>query len=1715
MVKMLNRYSSFLLLILSLSSTNVLSQSESAGERAGEHSHENDDWKAPTYNGGDFVSQIGASNLANISSKSGFINKDVFIPRLEVNTNRGSLRSSFAIKLPPNLLKMKSLVFKYNHRQSNNIGYGTGWSLGLPHLDLKGKESKTIGHSSIGEFKAVQCNTNSNSLLESGKELALEKNAPKRCFKPALQSFPQYLYEFDQHYILITNGKTHSIFTKDGLQKLSFDAYKNHITFTWNNLVLKRITNSFNSWSLDIQYLKDLGTISILNNKFAKTPKGVNHIKISNTNEKRIINFNYSDSYLSSVKAKGSQKHLFKGSYEFITQKTKEVTTSLKDKHFFVIQEDINKPVQIKKPDENSKENIEIYLDINGDFRQDKIVINSKQYNHSLKKYFDKIEYKTDGSSPSTCKTRPKKKLQRVKAELSKLKVPYSIYWAKVENGNFEYVLDKSLSNIEHELFDLKLEYKKKSSSNCDRIYYYKPTITVRTPYVISTNKNHKDLLWCKNDKREKSEKDYSSAALLFQRIKKSKSLKNYPSNILKISFDQKKQEQIDLVENIETNVLAGVRKWTVQPGPDCNGRAIQLDLNNDGKQELITGNKVISFSANNYYSQSEPDLSKFFTNIKDTKMDKDLSLFPDGNKFKFKVTKGQINTPKGLIISSEKSSKISSKGSSVKLLTNYYSHFSGRYNVQFSSRNNLQVVKKVEKIDSSNLVQNTKKYSYDQVMHDNILGIYLGFANTKEVIMSASTNKEKEISRRFLKDNNIHNFLLDTRARLQGTEIYKRTESDSFGSEIITKKDAKLLDDNRFFFFTSEKITNFFDKTVYRTLKTKNNYILDEDIIEKHEMEVSEVSDLVNDFNDKDSYSIDNSYTALSNGQIRLSKSRKKGFRTSSNKEFFYNEKGLVKHQNIDAASFFYKYDSLGRLTSISNRYGEISALNYDNLIVSPVSVSNKDKNSFYRRSNLFEQINLLELNNKKTELSYNNDFQVSEIKVDGITRFKRFPFIVKNDKLLPQYSFVQDGQDYNVTLNDFGHPLNISMLKNNRIFNVFKHTIKDGKVLKSLHPHFQGDEAFSEDFTYDGLGREVLKVENLKKKTTYKTLFSKDCVKSFKNSILVETKCSDAKERINFIQKFEEQNHLAWNSMNNLTSVNENLSWDTNPANQVTSFNFNDLQIQRDIDHSKNITKYNDKVLQFDKYDRITSGSIGSSNFSLKFEDGDLINETASNSKFSYQQEYKYDKGLLKRVQNKNFSKTLSYNNLDQLNSEIITNNNSSLKLLYGYNNLNELVTINPFIKEIKYNNYSNVSEVFYTNGLKLQVHYKSGTKVIKSISYKNTRNIITQVFKYNEMEQLLSTRFLGKGIDRALNKSYRYNNFKLNYKPQIKRNSSEKIVPCEEYLCSQKTSSEVFDFLYLPARGIIAGKSSSGENFVYINQEEILINGEYTRLIKVGDIPTGVIYRNVFYPAITNFKREVIGLLNPEGSEYIFIRNFELSGSKTLAINPTYGDFASELDKVTVWSFGRLRHNPIANSHKYYWSASRTYSTETAQWTSIDPYVAWSGKKLAATVGNWNPYIYCNDDTVNCVDPSGYFIEGFEQSLQVIGNDTGEDFSKFFKASAQSNAEQAIKAGKTLITATAAAAAASIPVGGNALKLTVQAGKVILPIILSKSAHNPNITRALKVGTIGVAESISDSKFSSGQLSAPKTYKDLGFYIMKRGAREFGKIMKDFYE
>ena len=154
------------------------------------------------------------------------------------------------------------------------------------------------------------------------------------------------------------------------------------------------------------------------------------------------------------------------------------------------------------------------------------------------------------------------------------------------------------------------------------------------------------------------------------------------------------------------------------------------------------------------------------------------------------------------------------------------------------------------------------------------------------------------------------------------------------------------------------------------------------------------------------------------------------------------------------------------------------------------------------------------------------------------------------------------------------------------------------------------------------------------------------------------------------------------------------------------------------------------------------------------------------------------------------------------------------------------------------------------------------------------------------------------------------------------------------------------------------------------------------------------------------------------------------------------------------------------------------------------------------------DWNPYVYCNNEPINCVDPSGYFSENFSQ--QFMSEQHYSDSMNEFFDEVQNGIEGAmIGMGLAIGSSIGIGAAPLISETGTfAFSEAVTLAKTTGAGVMTYVGHNPQHFKTMESLIVGFIEGVTGSRYGKGESFSPSSFKDLLNYGVKRSGRYLGE-------
>ena len=485
-------------------------------------------------------------------------------------------------------------------------------------------------------------------------------------------------------------------------------------------------------------------------------------------------------------------------------------------------------------------------------------------------------------------------------------------------------------------------------------------------------------------------------------------------------------------------------------------------------------------------------------------------------------------------------------------------------------------------------------------------------------------------------------------------------------------------------------------------------------------------------------------------------------------------------------------------------------------------------------------------------------------------------------------------------------------------------------------------------------------------------------------------------------------------YDNFNNIAQIkditnNKTFNYLYDLGNRLTSYKEDNIySIRYNYDDNNNVAKVRQNYLTYDKavnytYDRDSNPTT------LNYKGKEIT--------------YNYD--ALERLVSKkiNNSYTISYGQyISGLKTTTLYNsvNNNGNIINYEHDDVGNITTIkenNILVREYEYDDLNElIKEYNYPDNIITSISYDLGGNIISKEVYElDTNTLINTInYQYNNLnwqDQLTSYDgksitydAIGNPLTYGSNISYTWQNGRelATYSDTSKSlNVSYKYD--ENGIRTEKTVNGVTTKYYL-----------EGSNIIFEDRDGTLIYYFYD-----SDGVAGFEYNNNTYYYVKNLQQDIISILN---DSFIEVAKY------------TYDAFGNPID-IFDGNGNNVSGNPshIANINpfrfkSYYWDSetelyylnSRYYSPEFGRFINSDSILAQTGSLL----GN-NLYAYCENNAINCSDPSGHIgiklplggtlipsIQDFlRAAAKVLGKITGNPvtgamFAKSFTAPAPSS-------------------------------------------------------------------------------------------------------------
>jgi hypothetical protein len=716
-------------------------------------------WDKPKYNSSEFATFQSAEKMSSELFDEKMGNSLLFSPGLEVNTNRGSLSTKVSIPIPSNLLKLNSLNLTYNSNKRMNSGYGIGWSLDLPRIIFSGYSkfgsrlqiTGSIGNSELVKVDKVPVNLNHVDSFKESSKLTFYRPSIDRTFVIIIKN------EEGEYLALMPNGKTW-IFNKKGQPIGLVDMYGSQLTFSWEKGVLVKVLGPASRWEVNLNYLANHSLASSFHNEMRKRPQGVKSIQIVGEGEEINVLFEYKTEYLKKAYYKGGFGNIFEGSYKLYSSTeldkiSNELKASDNKTPIFLNQLDIGeegKGADLITPEENT-----VYIDLNNDGKDDKIVFDFKKAKREIELYLKNVEYTVTGSSSESCHATPNASIADAKKFFRSRIYQAKTYMAHTLKGKTEYAIDNSLDIGPLGLHSNEVEVVMgvTSTKKCKNIEYFDFTPFPNKLNFLDVNGDgRRDIVYCpaisELDKKKVADGEtfYSNAVLSILDLFKNKFTKeqdfnktlNHSGKKASVYFnlpdESKVNERWSEIQNFAEkdeveNFLLNLSKWEkTDLNINCHQYSFFFDYNNDGLVDIINGKNIILMSSIGNVERvklNDSEMKGLFEEVPD-KVENSSMLIADTNtngKLEIIKAKSLIDHPLSGIrhIYREGETSLITPSSKVELLHKVYSPFGGIKKINYSFEGGRWVIVEIE-TDPKSKEQSKFKKEFEYLTPKRIL---------------------------------------------------------------------------------------------------------------------------------------------------------------------------------------------------------------------------------------------------------------------------------------------------------------------------------------------------------------------------------------------------------------------------------------------------------------------------------------------------------------------------------------------------------------------------------------------------------------------------------------------------------------------------------------------------------------------------------------------------------------------------------------------------------------------------------------------------------------------------------------------------------------------------------------------------------------------------------------------------------------------------------
>ena len=736
-----------------------------------------------------------------------------FNPVLEVNTNRGALKHSFEIPLPPTTLGFNSLRFSYNSLNQVNEGFGIGWKAGIPSLQEQsgfGKDEILLtGVGSSAIFVPVNYTLPSQKVAQ--EFLGLDHGSELQAFlyRPLIDGDFSIVYKFvsgseTKGYVYQTTSGISQVFGADGLVRKIVDHFGSTMHFEYQNGVLKSLYPDDSIYKLTFEGEGNREIPTSLGNIHVLLPKKFNELNLSFKNgNSKTIQFKYSDDYLNFVGYRNGVLPIFQGSYQGIQAFENEeysLSKNINSKDNTI--RTFTSP-QLKSESEDAAKLYEIvtlpkndnlitmYRDLNGDGRDERLTIDRKAKNDYLKYTVLNFPYAEDKEHKKAripLAHRPSTFLKR----LNSMTVPLKVERAIVGSGGkivYEQDSDLSISSFPDPVqYHAYIKNGRQKGWLVEELHF--ESFSSGQYFVDLNGDGQKEIISCQGDyglerKRKKvsgDDKSYLSnlALSILNIVGESGASGSEYTNIFEqssrkpgIIYYQSYKEQ---PESKKVATAVGSTTFNRADAPfNCHQHSFLLDANKDGKIDILVSKSLYLGGSSGIFHKIEVSnelLSSFFEASGLVSFNGPLSIIDHDFNGKFSVfsktvqISNQISGKLHQLVGNQ--AKIITPTPRYKLLSELYSPFGGRKSVKYTVKNAIPVAQKISKIPEEKHLREEREFIYQTIDKDPKSLAFTGFRKTTESVVIPGREK-LQIVRNFTSDIDLEAIYFAKRGRLHG----------------------------------------------------------------------------------------------------------------------------------------------------------------------------------------------------------------------------------------------------------------------------------------------------------------------------------------------------------------------------------------------------------------------------------------------------------------------------------------------------------------------------------------------------------------------------------------------------------------------------------------------------------------------------------------------------------------------------------------------------------------------------------------------------------------------------------------------------------------------------------------------------------------------------------------------------------------------------------